>query len=146
VEFFTTTAVILDNGVLGLTFVISSATTQHSACFSGTCNLSQSQKMELFQAFEFCAGRWMAASGLGYGLGGNTVKQCNNWHNRSFGFWFHGGRKDPRGCGIRSMLHFGGTVTCNSLVVYLGYNAEKILLGRFWGAMPLDFTEGPSIA
>jgi len=39
-----------------------------------------------------------------------------------------------RGCGIRSMLHFGGLATCNSFVVYLAWNAEKLLLGRFWGA------------
>ncbi len=38
---------------------------------------------------------------------------------------------------IRSLLRFGGTVTLNSLVVYIGYNAEKILLGRYWGAAPL---------
>lgn len=38
---------------------------------------------------------------------------------------------------LRSMVRFGGTVTLNSLVVYLGYNTEKILLGRFWGAAPL---------
>jgi O-antigen/teichoic acid export membrane protein len=42
-----------------------------------------------------------------------------------------------RGCGIRSMLHFGGTVTCNTLVVYVAYNADKILLGRFCGAESL---------
>ena len=39
-----------------------------------------------------------------------------------------------RGVGIRSMLRFGGTITLNGLVVYIGYNLEKILLGRFWGA------------
>jgi PST family polysaccharide transporter len=39
-----------------------------------------------------------------------------------------------RGAGVRSLLHFGGTITLNGLVVYIGYNAEKILLGRFWGA------------
>jgi len=38
---------------------------------------------------------------------------------------------------LRSMIRFGGTVTLNSLVVYVAYNAEKILLGRFWGAAPL---------
>ena len=32
------------------------------------------------------------------------------------------------------MLHFGGLATCNSFVVYLAWNAEKLLLGRFWGA------------
>ena len=35
---------------------------------------------------------------------------------------------------IRSMLHFGGLATCNSFVVYFAWNAEKLLLGRFWGA------------
>ena len=39
-----------------------------------------------------------------------------------------------RRCGLRSMLHFGGLATCNSFVVFLAWNAEKILLGRFWGA------------
>ena len=32
------------------------------------------------------------------------------------------------------MLRFGGTITLNSLVVYVAYNLEKVLLGRFWGA------------
>jgi len=38
---------------------------------------------------------------------------------------------------MRSMVRFGGTVTLNSFVVYVAYNTEKILLGRFWGAAPL---------
>jgi PST family polysaccharide transporter len=32
------------------------------------------------------------------------------------------------------MLHFGGLATCYSFIVYLAWNAEKLLLGRFWGA------------
>jgi O-antigen/teichoic acid export membrane protein len=39
-----------------------------------------------------------------------------------------------RGTGMGSMMRFGGTVTLNSLVIYAGYNIDKILLGRFWGA------------
>jgi PST family polysaccharide transporter len=39
-----------------------------------------------------------------------------------------------RSSGIRSMLHFGGMATCSNLVVFLAWNSEKILLGRFWGA------------
>jgi O-antigen/teichoic acid export membrane protein len=38
---------------------------------------------------------------------------------------------------LRSMARFGGTVTFNSVVVYIAYNTEKILLGRYWGAAPL---------
>jgi O-antigen/teichoic acid export membrane protein len=39
-----------------------------------------------------------------------------------------------RRSGIRSMLHFGGLTTCNNFVVFLAWNAEKLLLGRIWGA------------
>jgi O-antigen/teichoic acid export membrane protein len=42
-----------------------------------------------------------------------------------------------RGSGVRSMLRLGGLATCNSFVVFLAWNAEKILLGRFWGANAL---------
>lgn len=38
-----------------------------------------------------------------------------------------------RQVGIRSMVRFGGTITLNGLVVYVAYNFEKVLLGRFWG-------------
>ena len=32
------------------------------------------------------------------------------------------------------MLWFGGTITLNNVVCYIAYNADKVLLGRFWGA------------
>lgn len=34
---------------------------------------------------------------------------------------------------ILSMMRFGGTLTLNSIVTYVAYNMEKVLLGRFWG-------------
>jgi O-antigen/teichoic acid export membrane protein len=46
--------------------------------------------------------------------------------------WIPG--RPRRRIGIRSMMHFGGTVTLNGLVVYIASNFEKVLLGRFWGA------------
>jgi O-antigen/teichoic acid export membrane protein len=39
-----------------------------------------------------------------------------------------------RGANINSLLRFGGTITINNLVVYIAYNFDKLLLGRFWGA------------
>jgi PST family polysaccharide transporter len=36
--------------------------------------------------------------------------------------------------GIGSMIKLGGTITLNGLVVYVAYNLEKVLLGRYWGA------------
>lgn len=42
-----------------------------------------------------------------------------------------------RQAGVRSMLRFGSTVTLNGLVVYVAYNLDKVLLGRYWGAQAL---------
>lgn len=39
-----------------------------------------------------------------------------------------------RQSGTHAMMKFGGTITLNGLVVYIAYNLEKVLLGRFWGA------------
>jgi O-antigen/teichoic acid export membrane protein len=38
-----------------------------------------------------------------------------------------------RRAGVRSMIRFGGTITLNSLVVYIASNVEKVLIGRSWG-------------
>jgi PST family polysaccharide transporter len=46
--------------------------------------------------------------------------------------WMPG--RPRRGIGLRSIMRFGGTITLNGLVVYIAYNLEKVLLGRFWGA------------
>ena len=42
-----------------------------------------------------------------------------------------------RGAGIRAMMRFGGALTLNGLIMYVASNAEKVLLGRFWGAEAL---------
>ena len=42
-----------------------------------------------------------------------------------------------RGAGIRSMLRYGGTVSLNNLIVYVAYNLDKVLIGRFCGAEAL---------
>jgi O-antigen/teichoic acid export membrane protein len=39
-----------------------------------------------------------------------------------------------RRAGLRSIIRFGGAITLNGVVVYVAYNFEKVLLGRFWGA------------
>jgi O-antigen/teichoic acid export membrane protein len=53
------------------------------------------------------------------------------------GYWMATGwipGRPRRGIGLRSMMRFGGAVTLNGVIVYLAYNADKVLLGRFWGA------------
>ena len=45
--------------------------------------------------------------------------------------------RPKRGVGLRSIIHFGATTTLNGLIVYVAYNLDKVLLGRFWGAEAL---------
>jgi PST family polysaccharide transporter len=49
--------------------------------------------------------------------------------------WIPG--RPRRGTGVRSMLWYGGSVTFNAVIVYVAYNADKVLVGRFWGAEAL---------
>ncbi len=44
-----------------------------------------------------------------------------------------------RATGVRSMLNFGGNVTGFSIINYFARNLDKVLIGRFWGAVPLGF-------
>ncbi len=39
--------------------------------------------------------------------------------------------------GVRSMMRFGSAITLNGIITYVGFNLEKVLLGRFWGASAL---------
>lgn len=39
--------------------------------------------------------------------------------------------------GLRSLMRFGGAVTSMNVIMYIAYNFEKVLLGRYWGAAVL---------
>jgi PST family polysaccharide transporter len=49
--------------------------------------------------------------------------------------WIPG--RPRRGTGVRSMIWYGGNVTFNSVIVYVAYNVDKVLIGRYWGAEAL---------
>jgi PST family polysaccharide transporter len=46
--------------------------------------------------------------------------------------WMPG--RPTRGSDIRSLARLGGALTFNSLVIYIAYNVDKVLLGRYWGS------------
>jgi O-antigen/teichoic acid export membrane protein len=76
----------------------------------------------------------MAVAGLGYWalvtmtVSSPLISTVAMWIASN---WIPG--RPHRRVGIRSLVRFGGTVTLNGLVVYVAYNLEKILLGRYWG-------------
>lgn len=82
-----------------------------------------------------CLGIGIALAGFGYWAVVCTIVAPVALN--LFGLWTATGWRPGlprRGCGVGSMVKYGGTITLNSVIVYFCYNIDKILLGRFWGA------------
>jgi len=121
---------------LACTFPLSAAGGQHYAILQREMRFVAQAVIEILSLLlSTVVAIGMAIEGYGYwALVGSTivgavVSTACVWMSTG---WFPG---PPRkGIGLRPMLRFGGTVTLNGLVVYVAYNLEKVLLGRFWGA------------
>ena len=117
-------------------FLFNAAGVQHSALLQREMRFTTSSIIDVVSlTLSIAIGVGMALTGYGYwALVGMTVSAPIV---ATVGFWLSTAwipglpRKEA---GIRSMLQFGGTITLNGLVVYIAYNFEKVLLGRFWGA------------
>jgi PST family polysaccharide transporter len=84
------------------------------------------------------AGAAIAIGGaaIGYGYWALVASSVMTPLVASIGFWVVTGwvpGKPRRRAGVGSMVHFGGTLTLNGIVAYLGFNADKVLIGRFLG-------------
>ena len=49
--------------------------------------------------------------------------------------WIPG--RPVRGSGVRSMLLYGGNLTGFNVINYFARNLDNLLIGRFWGPLPL---------
>lgn len=120
-------------------FVINAAGVQHSAILQREMRFTALAIIQIIALVVSTAvGIGMALLGYGYwslvGLSVTLplVSTIAFWMGTS---WLPG---KPRKTGdIRPMIRFGGTVTLISLIVYVAYNLDKVLLGRFWGAEAL---------
>jgi O-antigen/teichoic acid export membrane protein len=122
--------------VIGAGFVASGAAAQYRALLMREMRFPLLTMIDVGSLFVSVAvGVGMALAGSGYwALVGMTVSQnivsvVSLW---VAGGWIPGWPQ--RGVGVRSMLKYGGTLTLNSVIVYIAYNADKVLLGRYWGA------------
>ena len=120
-------------------FLFNSLGVQHRALMDRSMRFTTSVKIEIFSGVSGAAiAIGMAALGFGY-----WSLICQNISLPIIGTvavwivmpWRPG--KPRWTADLRSMVRFGGTVTLNSFIVFLAYNTEKILLGRFWGASAL---------
>ncbi len=122
--------------VLALGFLFSAASVQHSALLQRRLRFTALAIIEILSLLaSSVVSVVMALRGHGYWAlvaWSVTVPFVSTLFTWLFAGWIPG--RPRRGTGMGSMIRFGGIVTLNSLVVYVAYNLDKVLLGRFWGA------------
>lgn len=139
VSFYQEPRLFLVTAALGTGFLFNAAGVQHSAL------LQRQMRFVTLSVIETIALLISIAVGIGMALGGYgywalvgmavalpAVSTICLW---LLGTWVPG--MPHRGAEIGSMVRFGSTATLNSLIVYVAYNLEKVLLGRFWGTEAL---------
>jgi O-antigen/teichoic acid export membrane protein len=121
---------------LGAGFIFGASGVQHSALLQRQLRYVTLALIETFAlASGFALGIVLAIRGFGYWalvystIATPAITTVLLWLTVR---WIPG--LPRRGVGVRPMLHFGGTISLNILVVYIAYNLDKLLLGRVWGA------------
>jgi O-antigen/teichoic acid export membrane protein len=136
VTFYHEPRLFLVTVVLAVGFLLNAAGVQHSAVLQRDMRFTALAVINIAALLVSSATAiGMAESGYGYWalvamtVTSPLVSTIGLWLATS---WVPG--SPQRGIGLRSLMRFGGTITLNSLVSYITYNLEKVLLGRFWGA------------
>jgi O-antigen/teichoic acid export membrane protein len=122
--------------VIALGFLFNAAGVQHSVLLQRQMRFTT---LAVISTVSLIVGTVLAIAGAkaGYGYWALVVMTVTSPLIATIGFWLAAAwvpSRPRRRTGIRSMMRFGGTLTLNGLLAYLAYNAEKILIGRFWGA------------
>ena len=129
--------------VTGTGFVLSALAVQHSALLERQLRYTTLAIIELLsQLASVVAAIGMALGGLGYwAILGMTLVSTAVYAVCVWGAtgWIPGPPR--RTAGVRGMLSFGGILTLNNLVIYVAYNFDKLLIGRYWGVHALGIYE-----
>ena len=121
--------------VMATGFILNAAGIQHSALLQRQMRFTA---LSVISVFSLTAGSAIAIGGaeIGYGYWALVGMSVMTPLVATIGFWVTTGwvpGMPHRRAAIRSMLHFGGTLTLNGVVAYVAYNAEKVMIGRSWG-------------
>jgi len=121
---------------MGTTFLINSIGIQHSAHLQREMRFTTVSIVDT-GATLISTVIGIATAKFGWGYWALVAMAIANPFIGTLGFWFVTGwipGIPRRGVGLRSMMRFGGTLTINGVILYVASNAEKVLLGRYWGA------------
>ena len=121
--------------MLGTAFLFNAVGIQHSALLQRQMRFTA---MAVISLVSLMVGTAVAIGGaaIGYGYWALVASSVITPLVASIGFWLATGwipGMPRRRAGIRSMMHFGGTLTLNGIVAYIGFNADKVMIGRFLG-------------
>jgi O-antigen/teichoic acid export membrane protein len=121
--------------LLGTAFLFNAAGIQHSALLQRQMRFTA---LAAISVVSLMVGTAIAIGGAeaGYGYWALVAMSVASPLVASIGFWLATGwvpGMPRRHAGIRSMMHFGGTLTLNGIVAYVAYNADKVMIGRFLG-------------
>jgi PST family polysaccharide transporter len=122
--------------VLATGFLFNAAGIQHSAVLQRHMRFTDLATINTV-AVVVSSGVAIGMAKAGYGYWALVVMTVTFPLASTIGMWLSAGwvpGLPRREIGLRSMMRFGGTITLNGVVVYIAYNFEKVLLGRFWGA------------
>ena len=122
--------------ILSASFLFNAAGVQHQALLQRDMRFTTLSIVDILSiSVSSTIGILMALKGFAYwSLVASTIAAPLI---STLSYWIASGWRPGRmykNVGIRSMIRFGGTLTLNQLVVYVAYNLEKVLLGRYWGA------------
>jgi PST family polysaccharide transporter len=122
--------------VIGLGFIFNGAATQHRALLQRGLRFKALAAIDTVSlALTITLAIGTAAAGGGYWaivlmtIGVPAASAVGAWLSTR---WVPAPPR--RGTGVGSMLRYGGAITLNNIIVYIAYNTDKVLLGRFWGA------------
>jgi O-antigen/teichoic acid export membrane protein len=121
--------------VLGTTFLFNAVGIQHSALLQRQMRFTA---LAAISVVSLMVGTAIGIGGaaVGYGYWALVAQSVTTPLVASIGFWLATGWVPgmPRWCAdTRSMMHFGGTLTLNGIIAYIGFNADKVMIGRFLG-------------
>ena len=121
--------------VLGTAFLFNAVGIQHSALLQREMRFTA---MAAIGVTSLTAGTAIAIGGaaIGYGYWALVASSVTTPLVASIGFWLTTGwvpGMPSRRASIRSMMHFGGTLTLNNVIAYITLNADKVMIGRFLG-------------
>jgi PST family polysaccharide transporter len=116
-------------------FIFSGASAQHQAVLQRSMRFGLLSIIEIISIiFGIVAAFFLAKTGYGYWALVAMALVCPACY--CIGLWLVAGWTPglpQRRSGVLSMLWYGGTVTINVVIVYIAYNLDKVLIGRFCG-------------